>query len=66
MSRIQSLIDAGDIIAEAVPRDRFWSVGYSDSDLRAIGVRDWPGRNIMGLLHMAVRTRFMRSPAPST
>ena len=62
----QSLIDAGDIIAEAVPHDRFWSAGHSDNTLRTIGVRAWPGRNIMGLLHMAVRTRFMRSPVPPT
>lgn len=60
----QALVDAGDIIAEAVPRDNFWSAGYLVDKLRTIRVQEWPGRNMLGLLHMAVRARFMRWPVP--
>ena len=47
----QHLLEAMDtLIVEAVPGDTFWSCGLSKDQLK--WTTHWPGKNIMGLLHM--------------
>ena len=41
------------IIAEAVPGEFFWSCGLGKESIRQ--PEDWPGKNMMGKLHMELR-----------
>ena len=51
----QALQTSKDIIAEAVPFDKFWSAGLKAEDLMYVTPDKWPGQNKMGELHMQLR-----------
>ena len=43
------------IIVEAVPGDNFWPCGLSKEEVGWWNPENWPGKNIMGNLHMELR-----------
>ena len=47
-------------IVEAVPGDNFWSCGLSKEEVGWWNPENWPGRNIMGNLHMELRDEVRR------
>ena len=50
----RDLLKSGkNIIAEAVPGEFFWSCGLGKESIRQ--PEDWPGKNMMGKLHMELR-----------
>ena len=44
-----------DVIVEAVYGDNYWSCGLKTHDVPWANEKDWPGKNIMGQLHMKLR-----------
>ena len=55
-----ALLNSAEVIAEAVPGDTYWSCGLSKSDVIWTRRSRWPGRNVMGELHMELRERLTR------
>ena len=51
--------------AEAVPGDNFWSSGLSKDQIPWTRASNWPGRNIMGTLHMELREQLKNHELPS-
>ena len=58
----QQLKSAKEIIVEAVPGDNFWSCGLSKEEVGWWNPRDWPGKNVMGRLHMELRDELESAP----
>ena len=54
------LMKAELIIVEAVPGDNFWSCGLSKEEVGWWNPENWPGKNIMGNLHMELREEVRR------
>ena len=53
----RDLLTSGkNIIAEAVPGEFFWSCGLSKESIKQ--PEDWPGKNMMGKLHMELREKL--------
>ena len=46
-------------IVEAVPGERFWSAGMSKDQLTQVPVNQWPGQNMLGVLHMELRDALL-------
>ena len=57
----QALLDAEDLIVEAVPGEFFWSAGLSSHDVIRCVPSQWPGRNVMGMIHMLIRNELRSS-----
>ena len=51
----EALKNSKEIIVEAVPFDRYWSVGLDTTQILNTKMHYWPGRNRMGELHMKLR-----------
>lgn len=54
----QLLATGNRTLVEASPYDRIWGIGLSQSDPRALDVRQWQGDNLLGQALMAVRDHF--------
>ena len=54
----QLLLQSKGVLAEAVPGERFWSVGLSKSEVFRVPAADWPGRNELGNIHMELRAEL--------
>ena len=55
----QKLLEVADtIIVEAVPGETFWSSGLSKEQV--IWADEWPGKNIMGQLHMELTEKSIK------
>ena len=52
------LRNAEEIIVEALPGDNYWSCGVPKDQVEWVDEKDWPGQNIMGKLHMELRTEL--------
>lgn len=55
----EALLSSEKVIAEAVPRDMYWSCGLSKSEVKTTPQKDWPGENVMGQLLMELREELM-------
>ena len=51
----QLLATEGKIIAEASPYDAIWGIGLSSQDKKALDVKNWVGKNLLGKTWMKVR-----------
>ena len=61
MSRYRkALLDAEQLIVEAVLGDTYWSCGLSNEEAIKTEMRHWPGKNIMSKLHMELRDIILR------
>ena len=60
-----ALLCANDIITEAVDKDRVWASGLNKEDSLATPPYLWPGKNIMGKLHMELRAELLGSRSPA-
>ena len=56
----QALRTSRDVIAEAVPFDRYWSAGMLPKSLVRTPMDKWPGENVMGKLHMELRKEVFK------
>ena len=55
--RLALLASSKKIIVEAVQGDFYWSSGLSKEQIKTTTHHLWPGRNMMGLLHMQLRSQ---------
>ena len=56
----RELLKSDDIIVEAVHGDNYWSCGLRTHDVPWAYKKDWPGKNIMGQLHMELRRELQQ------
>ena len=56
----RELLKSDDIIVEAVHGDNYWSCGLRTHDVPWANENDWPGKNIMGQLHMELRRELQQ------
>jgi ribA/ribD-fused uncharacterized protein len=55
----EALLATGDrVLAEADPREKYWSIGTSADTEKAKNPKKWPGQNKLGQLLMDVRTEL--------
>lgn len=54
-----AVLDAKEIIAEAVAGDRYWSAGLNKSVALTTPPEMWPGKNVMGQLLMELRKELL-------
>ena len=59
----QALLAAEDLIIESVPGDTFWSCGLLAREAVNTFPAQWPGRNVMGRLHMMLRSELLDTGA---
>ena len=69
----QALLEAEDVIIETVPGDTFWSCGLPTHEAISRAPSQWPGKNVMGMIHMMLRDELthqvptsMAMPTPTT
>lgn len=59
----QLLSTKGQLLAEAAPWDAIWGIGISEREARRVGVKGWPGKNLLGQILMRVRDEFLSNSA---
>lgn len=54
----QLLLNSKGTVVNAAPNERFWSCGLSKADVFCKKATEWLGQNVLGKLHMALRTEL--------
>ena len=57
----QALLASNDFIAEAALGDLYWSCGLGPDDVMGRSIDSWPGLNVMGRMHMLLRSELLSS-----